>query len=128
MKSENDETEWDRRGFLKCMAWVGTGAVWTMTSGILKGMSIEQAALGGAARSGAGAGGLRFVQISDSHIGFNKDANPDVTATLRAAIIYRTTHNSASPFWIATERKRMCGNQAASRTSDACLHLSTIVW
>ena len=81
VKDKNDETEWDRRGFLKCMAWVGTGAVWTMTSGILKGMPIEQAA-----RAGAGAGGLRFVQISDSHIGFNKDANPDVTATLRAAI------------------------------------------
>jgi plastocyanin len=82
--NKNDETEWDRRGFLKCMAWVGTGAVWTMTGGILKGMPIEQAARGAAARSGAG--GLRFVQISDSHIGFNKDANPDVTATLRAAI------------------------------------------
>ena len=81
VKNKNDETEWDRRGFLKCMAWVGTGAVWTMTSGILKGMPIEQAA-----RAGAGTGGLRFVQISDSHIGFNKDANPDVTATLRAAI------------------------------------------
>jgi plastocyanin len=81
VKNKNDETEWDRRGFLKCMAWVGTGAVWTMTSGILKGMPIEQAA-----RSGKQPGGLRFVQISDSHIGFNKDANPDVTATLRAAI------------------------------------------
>ena len=86
MKNKNDETEWDRRGFLKCMAWVGTGAAWTMTSGILKGMPIEHAARGGTAPSGAGAGGLRFVQISDSHIGFNKDANPDVTATLRAAI------------------------------------------
>jgi len=81
VKNKNDETEMDRRGFLKCMAWVGTGAVWSMTGGILKGMPIEQAA-----HSGAGAGGLRFVQISDSHIGFNKDANPDVTATLRAAI------------------------------------------
>jgi len=79
--NENDETEWDRRGFLQCMAWVGTGAIWTMSSGILKGMPIEHAA-----RFGAAAGGLRFVQISDSHIGFNKDANPDVTATLRAAI------------------------------------------
>ena len=57
MKNKNDETEWDRRGFLKCMAWVGTGAAWTMRSGILKGMPIEQAA-----RSGAGAGGLRFVR------------------------------------------------------------------
>jgi Icc protein len=86
VKNKNDETEWDRRGFLKCMAWVGTGAAWTMTSGILKGMPIEQAVRGGTARSGAGAGGLQFVQISDSHIGFNRDANPDVTATLRAAI------------------------------------------
>ena len=34
----------------------------------------------------AGMGGLRFVQISDSHIGFDKPANTDVTATLRAAI------------------------------------------
>jgi len=81
VKNKNDKTESDRREFLKCMAWVGTGAVWTMTSGILKGMPIEQAA-----RSGAVTGGVRFVQISDSHIGFNKDANPDVTATLRAAI------------------------------------------
>src|SRR3954453_16220045 len=63
------------------MAWVGTGAVWTMTSGILKGMPIEQAP-----RPGAATGGLRFVQISDSHSGFNRDANPDLTATLRAAI------------------------------------------
>jgi len=81
VKNKNDETEWDRRGFLKCMAWVGTGAIWTMTGGILKGMPIEQAAHGG-----AGTAALRFVQISDSHIGFNKDANPDVTATLRAAL------------------------------------------
>jgi 3',5'-cyclic AMP phosphodiesterase CpdA len=81
VKNKNDETEWDRRGFLQCMAWVGTGAIWTMTGGILKGMPIDQAA-----HAGAGTGALRFVQISDSHIGFNRDANPDVTATLRAAI------------------------------------------
>ena len=67
MKNKNDERELDRRGFLQCMAWVGTGAIWTMTSGILKGMPIEHGA-----GSGAAAGGLRFVQISDSHIGFNK--------------------------------------------------------
>lgn len=33
-----------------------------------------------------GSGALRFVQISDSHIGFNKPANTDVSATLREAI------------------------------------------
>src|SRR5690348_2994447 len=86
MTKKHDESDWDRRGFLKCMAWVGTGAVWTMTSGILKGMSIEQAARSGMMRHGMKAGGLRFVQISDSHIGFNKPANTDVTATLRDAV------------------------------------------
>jgi plastocyanin len=85
VKNKHDEVEWNRRGFLKCMAWVGTGAVWTISGGVLKGMPIEQAARGAMGMSMSG-GGLRFVQISDTHIGFNKEANPDVTATLRAAI------------------------------------------
>jgi Icc protein len=85
--TKQDDKEWDRRGFLQCMAWVGTGAVWTMTSGVLKGMPLEQAARGAIGMSGmSGMSGLRFVQISDSHIGFDKPANADVTATLRAAI------------------------------------------
>src|SRR4051794_20837811 len=67
------------------MAWVGTGAMWTMAGGVLKGMPIEQAGRSGMNHA-AGAGGLRFVQISDSHIGFDKPANTDVTATLRAAV------------------------------------------
>jgi 3',5'-cyclic-AMP phosphodiesterase len=71
----------NRRGFLECMAWVGTGAVWTMASGVLKGTPLEASA-----RPTKTDGGLRFVQISDSHIGFDKPANPDVTATLRLAI------------------------------------------
>jgi Icc protein len=85
VKHNDDEKAYDRRGFLQCMAWVGTGAMWTLTSGVLKGMPIELAARG-AMGHGAGMGGLRFVQISDSHIGFDKPANTDVTATLRAAI------------------------------------------
>jgi len=64
------------------MAWVGTGAMWTLSSGILKGSPLEQH--GPMMMPGSGA--LRFVQISDSHIGFNKPANTDVTATLREAI------------------------------------------
>ena len=83
---KNPHGESDRREFLKCMAWVGTGAAWMMTSGVLKGTSIEQAARSGMMRHGSDGGGLRFVQISDSHIGFNKDANKDVTATLREAV------------------------------------------
>jgi Icc protein len=85
VKHNDDEKAHDRRGFLQCMAWVGTGAMWTLTSGVLKGMPIEQAARG-AMGHGAGMDGLRFVQISDSHIGFDKPANTDVTTTLRAAV------------------------------------------
>jgi hypothetical protein len=81
--NKDDEKSVDRRGFLQCMAWVGTGAAWTMSSGVLKGMPLGQ---GGRAAMTKGAGGLRFVQISDSHIGFDKPANTDVTATLRAVI------------------------------------------
>src|SRR6202048_4761336 len=81
----NQDKQMDRRGFLECMAWVGTGAVWTMSSGVLKGMPLGQGGKMPMAHAGAG-GELRFVQISDSHIGFDKPANTDVTATLRAAI------------------------------------------
>jgi plastocyanin len=71
----------DRRGFLKCMAWAGTGLVWTMSGGI----PVSQAFAKGMGKD-AGNGDFSFVQISDSHIGFNKPANPDVTATLQTAI------------------------------------------
>ena len=86
MKEEDDEKAWDRRGFLQCMAWVGTGAMWTLAGGVLKGMPLERAARGAMAHGAGVGGGLRFVQISDSHIGFDKPANTDVTATLRAAV------------------------------------------
>jgi len=79
-----DNHEWDRRGFLQCMAWVGTGAVWTLAGGVLKGTPLEQKAR--EAMPTNGMNGLRFVQISDSHIGFDKPANPDVTATLAEAV------------------------------------------
>ncbi len=72
----------DRRGFLQCMAWAGTGLVWTVSGGILSSKAFGQMA---DHKMGEGAG-FSFVQISDSHIGFNKAANPDVTATLQEAI------------------------------------------
>jgi 3',5'-cyclic-AMP phosphodiesterase len=83
MAETRHELELDRRGFLHCMAWVGTGALWTMAGGSLKGMPLEH---GAHQAHGDVGGGLRFVQISDSHIGFSKPANADVTATLRSAV------------------------------------------
>jgi len=73
----------DRRGFLKCMAWAGTGTLCVMQGGVLKSFSLSRTL---DFDSGAAAGELHFVQISDSHMGFNKPANPDVAATLQAAV------------------------------------------
>jgi Icc protein len=74
----------DRRGFLKCMAWAGTGALCVMQGGVLKSYALGSAA---ELRSkDVSAGELSFVQISDSHMGFNKAANPDVVGTLKAAM------------------------------------------
>src|SRR5579862_5406963 len=70
----------DRRGFLQCMAWAGTGVVWTLGAGMASSQAFGQKAAAG------NAGGFTFVQISDSHMGFNKPANPDVTGTFRAAV------------------------------------------
>ena len=70
----------DRRGFLECMAWAGTGLIWTVGGGILSG------SLMGKARAASPMGGFSFVQISDSHIGFSKEPNKDVTATLQEAV------------------------------------------
>ena len=74
----------DRRGFLKCMAWAGTGALCVMQGGVLKSYSLSR--LSDLKGSGAAAGELSFVQISDSHMGFNKPANTDVAGTLKAAV------------------------------------------
>ena len=73
----------DRRGFLKCMAWAGTGTLCVLQGGVLKSFALSDVLQ---QKVGHMKGDLSFVQISDSHIGFNKDANPDVTATLREAI------------------------------------------
>ena len=72
----------DRRGFLKCMAWAGTGLVWTLSGGV----PVSKVFAKGGKKKATGGSDFTFVQISDSHIGFDKPANPDVTATLQVAI------------------------------------------
>jgi Icc protein len=68
----------NRRESLKCMAWAGTGLLWTLNGGVPAAKMIGTAE--------AATGGFSFVQISDSHIGFNKPANPDPAATLGDAL------------------------------------------
>jgi 3',5'-cyclic AMP phosphodiesterase CpdA len=67
-----------RRRALECMLWAGTGVLWTVTGGIPK------SSLMGSAQ--AAEGGFTFLQISDSHVGFNKAANPNALGTLQEAI------------------------------------------
>lgn len=74
----------DRRGFLKCMAWAGTGVLWTMTGGVLKSYGLGDLMRHGP--SSIAQSELHFVQISDSHIGFQKEANPDVIGTFKATL------------------------------------------
>jgi 3',5'-cyclic AMP phosphodiesterase CpdA len=69
----------DRRGFLECMAWVGTGVAWSVRGGVLSSSAF------GADVKPAEKADFTFVQISDSHIGFSKEPNKDVTATMRQA-------------------------------------------
>jgi len=72
----------DRRGFLKCMAWAGTATVWALSGGIPTSFKLS----GLSSLSEAERKSIFFAQISDSHIGFNKEANKDVTATLQEAV------------------------------------------
>jgi Icc protein len=80
----NDHDDIDRRGFLRCMAWAGTGMVWAAASGVLKSAPLPR--LGYPADTRLATGDFVFAQISDSHIGFSKEANRDVVSTFQAAI------------------------------------------
>jgi 3',5'-cyclic AMP phosphodiesterase CpdA len=79
--TERDDDGIDRRGFLKCMAWAGTGLVWTVGAGISGCSKMAEPAVAAEKK-----GDFSFAQISDSHIGFAKEPNKDVTATLQAAV------------------------------------------
>src|SRR5215831_9336037 len=70
----------NRRKVLECMTWAGTGVLWTVAGGVPRSMGII-----GEARA-VEPSGLTFLQISDSHVGFDKPANPNVIGTLEEAI------------------------------------------
>src|SRR6202158_3120376 len=70
----------NRRKVLECMTWAGTGVLWTIASGVPRSMGIIGRA------SAQEENGLTFLQISDSHMGFDKPANPNAKGTLEEAI------------------------------------------
>jgi Icc protein len=75
----------NRRNFLSCMAWAGTGLLWTMAGGVPT-SKLFAATADAASKAAHAEASFSFVQISDSHIGFNKAANQDVTGTLKLAL------------------------------------------
>ena len=70
----------NRRKVLECMTWVGTGVLWTISGGVPHSIGLIGEA------GAAGTRGLTFAQISDSHVGFDKPANPNARGTLEEAI------------------------------------------
>jgi 3',5'-cyclic AMP phosphodiesterase CpdA len=84
MASDRERDGLDRRKVLKCMIWAGTGVLWTIEAGVPKSLGLVGEAL--AKDLVKEVGGLTFLQISDSHVGFNKPANPNAIGTLEEAI------------------------------------------
>jgi 3',5'-cyclic AMP phosphodiesterase CpdA len=83
MTSRNDQPDdrnLSRRKLLECMTWAGTGVLWTISGGVPHSLGLVDEA------RAQGAGGLTFLQISDSHVGFDKPANPNALATLEEAV------------------------------------------
>jgi hypothetical protein len=78
----HDDDGVSRRHALECMIWAGTGVLWTVAGGVPKSLGLLDSA---AAATGAQTG-FTFLQISDSHIGFEKAANPHAIDTLKEAI------------------------------------------
>ena len=71
-----------RRKVLECMTWAGTGVLWTVTGGVPRSLGI----IDSAQAATAAAPGMTFLQISDSHVGFDKPANPNALGTLEEAV------------------------------------------
>jgi 3',5'-cyclic AMP phosphodiesterase CpdA len=80
MGSDRDDGV-SRRKVLECMTWAGTGVLWTISGGVPHSLGIMGEAQAQEAKS------LTFLQLSDSHVGFDKPANPNALGTLEEAIV-----------------------------------------
>jgi Icc protein len=72
----------NRRGLLKCMSWAGTGVLWSLTGGVPRSLGLVGEAFAAEPETNS----LTFLQISDSHVGFDKPANPNALGTFQEAI------------------------------------------
>src|SRR5476649_2659628 len=86
----------DRRGALECMIWAGTGVLWTIAGGVPTSLGLVGEAFA------ADPKGFTFLQISDSHVGFEKPANPNALGTLKEAIAKVKAMSARPSFMIHT--------------------------
>ena len=80
MSAHDQDDHPSRRKVLECMTWAGTGVLWTVAGGVPASLGIVDEALAAEQK------GFTFLQISDSHMGFDKPANPNAKGTLEEAI------------------------------------------
>ena len=82
----DDQSLLSRRNALKCMAYGGAGTLFALSGGVFTPIDLAMARAYDESKEGKPLGKPLFVQISDTHIGFNKEANPDVNGTLTQTI------------------------------------------
>ncbi|MGZ5907929.1 MAG: metallophosphoesterase family protein, partial [Reyranella sp.] len=82
MTDEPEGARPNRRHALECMIWAGTGIIWTLSGGVPKSLNL----LDEAQAAEAVASNFTFLQLSDSHVGFDKEAKVTAIDTLNEAI------------------------------------------
>jgi 3',5'-cyclic AMP phosphodiesterase CpdA len=92
----HDDESPSRRKVLECMTWAGTGVLWTLAGGIPRSAGLVGEAMA------AETGGFSFLQLSDSHIGFDKPANPNANGTLVEAVAKAKAVKDRPAFMIHT--------------------------
>jgi 3',5'-cyclic AMP phosphodiesterase CpdA len=96
MSAHDQDHHPSRRKVLECMTWAGTGVLWTVSGGVPASLGIVDGALAAEPK------GFTFLQISDSHMGFDKPANPNTKGTLEEAIAHVKALPARPSFMIHT--------------------------
>ncbi len=120
MSEFDNDNDMNRRKVLECMAWVGTGVLWTVCGGVPRSLGIVGESMAQEAR------GFSFLQISDSHMGFDKPANPNVKGTLEAAMAKVNALPSKPSFMIHTGDITHLSNQSEFDDADRIISQSRL--
>jgi 3',5'-cyclic AMP phosphodiesterase CpdA len=120
MSEFDNDNDMNRRKVLECMAWVGTGVLWTVCGGVPRSLGIVGESMAQEAR------GFSFLQISDSHMGFDKPANPNVKGTLEAAMAKVNALPTKPSFMIHTGDITHLSNQSEFDDADRIISQSRL--